>query len=433
MRNGFSLDKTLLKEEMAHMEKSYSFKAAAKIILQKNNRAMSAEEITEIALEEGMISTEGKTPVATMGAQLYQDTKYNEKSEFERAGRGLFILKSKRDTNQDLPTLINNHNRKTREQLKEILIKMDPFQFEYLVGDLLKEIGYDDIEVTKRSGDKGIDIYANLTLNGITSVKTIVQVKRKSGNISNDVISQIRGSAEADQRSMVITTSDFTKSAIEEAHAQSKIPVGMINGDKLIDLMFQYKVGMSAKSQTVYYIDNSYFESKIDADVQETRKQNSIWPLPGGVDSYVETLNKLLEEIQSSPREKKQLVKWFITNFENVTSENSAASYVNVAKLMGLVYIKNTKFYLSEIGSRYFETRDKETLYQTIIDNIIAVEEIYEFLKSSDKPQSEKAIHEYITDSLNLNWQSYAQISYRLLWLLNLDKIKKEEGGYVAL
>ncbi|MES0489589.1 MAG: winged helix-turn-helix domain-containing protein [Leptospirales bacterium] len=77
------------------MKTTRTFKDAAKYILEENNRAMHTNEITELALEKGILITDGQTPSATMGAQLYQDTKYNSSSIFERAGRGLFLLKSK--------------------------------------------------------------------------------------------------------------------------------------------------------------------------------------------------------------------------------------------------------------------------------------------------------------------------------------------------
>ncbi len=63
---------------------------------------------------------------------------------------------------------------------------MDPYQFEHLIGELLSELGYENVDVTKQSGDGGIDVVADLTLKGITNVKTVVQVKRyKASNKIN--------------------------------------------------------------------------------------------------------------------------------------------------------------------------------------------------------------------------------------------------------
>ena len=57
---------------------------------------------------------------------------------------------------------------------------MDPYQFEFLIADLLATIGYEDVQVTRRSGDKGVDVVANLRMEGITDVKTVIQVTHES-------------------------------------------------------------------------------------------------------------------------------------------------------------------------------------------------------------------------------------------------------------
>jgi hypothetical protein len=54
-----------------------SFKKAAIEILKSAEEPLSAKEITDIALQKGLIDTEGQTPEATMGAQLYIDINKN--------------------------------------------------------------------------------------------------------------------------------------------------------------------------------------------------------------------------------------------------------------------------------------------------------------------------------------------------------------------
>jgi HB1, ASXL, restriction endonuclease HTH domain len=44
---------------------------AAEKVLRAAKRPLSAREITEIALREGLITSHGKTPEATMSARLY--------------------------------------------------------------------------------------------------------------------------------------------------------------------------------------------------------------------------------------------------------------------------------------------------------------------------------------------------------------------------
>lgn len=61
-----------------------AFLDAAYQILKDSNRPMSAEEITQQALDRGLLVTRGKTPAATMSASLYMDIK-------EKGGASRFI------------------------------------------------------------------------------------------------------------------------------------------------------------------------------------------------------------------------------------------------------------------------------------------------------------------------------------------------------
>ena len=318
--------------------KKLSFKEAALKILKEAEEPLTAKEITEIALEKELIKTTGSTPEATMAAQLYSDINNNNNSKFKKIGKGLFALKKQTKSTKSPLIAIQNQNELVKKKLIEKIQEMDPFQFEYLVAELLQKIGYEDVEVTKRSGDKGIDVVGNLTVGGLTNVKTVIQVKRykKGNNISGRYITQLRGSAEVDQRGLIITTSDFTKDANNEAKATNKMPVALVNGEKLIELLFKYKVGVKEDTVSVFSIDSELFENELSdsTTISNTNSKNrSIWPLPGGINSYVDTLNKLLEKISTTKSSRKDLINWFIDTFDNVSSSKTANGYLNVPKI----------------------------------------------------------------------------------------------------
>ena len=69
-----------------------SFKQAAKQILAKANKPLHYKVITQQAIKNGLLQSQGKTPWATMSAVLSVDVK-NEDSDFYRAGPGLYGLK----------------------------------------------------------------------------------------------------------------------------------------------------------------------------------------------------------------------------------------------------------------------------------------------------------------------------------------------------
>jgi restriction endonuclease Mrr len=415
-------------------QKKMSFKEAAVEILKKANEPLTAIEIATRATQEGLIQTEGKTPEATMAAQLYVDINKNKDSRFKKVGRGKFSLREQTDSPSTPLLLIEKQNSLVKHALMKKLTEMDAYQFEFLVGDLLKEIGYENVSVTKRSGDKGIDVTANLTMDGITNVKTVIQAKKyKPGNnISGDVITQLRGSAEVDQRGLVITTSEFTKSAIDESKAPNKMPVSLVNGEKLISLMLKYGIGVKKDSIDLYSLNMEYFENEEVAGREQTPsgKYQGLWPLPGGADSYVETLIKYLDAIQSGVHTRKKLVEWYKSNFNTVKSDNTANGYINVPKNMGLTSIQDGIVNLTEAGIQVLQTKDLEYLYQTISKNIVAFDDIVEFIRTSEEPQTELNILEFVKQNFDIKWSSFAQVNFRLIWLVNLKKLRDGEDGY---
>ena len=141
--------------------------------------------ITELALAEGLIQTEGITPEATMRAQLGTDIKRREAAgrppRFRAFGRGLYGLAEPADP---LGGAVNEHNGHVRERFRQRLSETDPQAFEHLIADLLTSLGFEGVEVTRYSGDGGIDVRATLTVGGVTGVRTAVQVKRWANNVS---------------------------------------------------------------------------------------------------------------------------------------------------------------------------------------------------------------------------------------------------------
>ena len=62
-------------------------------ILRKENRPLTAKEITEIAIKSGLMTSRGKTPWASVGARIYVDLQTNgADSKFKKVGKGKFAL-----------------------------------------------------------------------------------------------------------------------------------------------------------------------------------------------------------------------------------------------------------------------------------------------------------------------------------------------------
>lgn len=162
-----------------------NFKEAAYHVLGKEKKPLSTKEITQIALKEGLITTDGKTPDATMGAVIYTDIKQKgEKSLFAKVKRALFGLREwdeetheKKDETIKIPLGANL----IIKYLKERQFKSDsPTDFEEAIKDAFNFLGFEG-EVIGGKGDTDVLLTANI---GQESFKVNVDGKTsKSGKI----------------------------------------------------------------------------------------------------------------------------------------------------------------------------------------------------------------------------------------------------------
>jgi restriction system protein len=157
---------------------------------------------------------------------------------------------------------IRAHNLAARDALRAALSTTPPYAFEHLIRDLLEAMGYEDVSVTKASGDKGVDVLATVQF-GITTITEVVQVKRHQGNIQRPVIDQLRGSLvyHGAIRGTVITLSGFSAGARDAALFQNAAPITLIDGEKLVDLLIEHEVGIRKRPVELYEVDEETFST----------------------------------------------------------------------------------------------------------------------------------------------------------------------------
>ena len=146
-----------------------------------------------------------------------------------------------------------------REQLADILQNMDPYGFERLAQRVLRECGFTQVEVTKKSGDGGIDGTGKLKINGIFSFNVAFQCKRYSGLVGAPAIRDFRGSLTTNiEKGVLITTGTFSKAAREEAASPGKQQIDLVDGEAFTTLFAEYGIGV--KEVKTYEIDDSFFQ-----------------------------------------------------------------------------------------------------------------------------------------------------------------------------
>lgn len=148
-----------------------------------------------------------------------------------------------------------------KEQLIERLGNLPPSGFEQLTGRLLVAAGFHDVKVVGQSGDGGIDCVGMYRLS-LVSFPTYVQCKRYQGAVGAGMVRDLRGAmAGRGDRGLLITTGTFTSGAQSEATRGGALPIELIDGDTLCELLKQYQLGVKVTQRTVedVDIDDEYF------------------------------------------------------------------------------------------------------------------------------------------------------------------------------
>lgn len=157
------------------------------------------------------------------------------------------------------------------ELLNEIM-KISPYDFERLVVKLLIAMGYGTLEenkdaVTPKSGDEGIDGIVSADKFGFDSIYIQAKQWKKDNLVSRPEIQKFIGALATTQgatKGIFITTSDFTKGAVEIISKQTQNKIVLVNGKQLARLMIEYDLGVSTvATYKVKRIDSDFFNEDI--------------------------------------------------------------------------------------------------------------------------------------------------------------------------
>ncbi|MFI3251811.1 MAG: restriction endonuclease [bacterium] len=213
----------------------------------------------------------------------------------------------------DLKTLLDDHE-------FEILLEQfysyfeDGYVFEEFLREYLLEIGLDEVEVTQRSGDGGVDLKAIRKGVGDFSETDItnyyVQAKRYAPTgpkIAPNKIRELKGTLPFGYKGIFITTACFSEISKSEASNDPSKPVILVDGKALVQscidkqIGFVYKPVFSKKRMDVFF-------RKVNENVLTTIKEDGevvvLDNTPIDSAEYVEkklTLNDIRSRIISMP------------------------------------------------------------------------------------------------------------------------------------
>lgn len=246
-------------------------------VLKENNLPLSVKSIYDKIVANDFYQFKAQDPLSVVRVELRRHCQgvdfptASKKKYFQILNDGtyclieqshLFIKDDKKkkvienDEKRLITTLKTTHNdyvRSFKLQLLEQLKEIDPETFEIFCKKLLKVYGFKDLKVTKPKKDGGIDGHGKLKV-GISYLNVAVQCKRwKNATVGRTEIDKFRGAIQGDfEQGIFITTSKFSKEALNATTKKGAVPIILIDGMMIIEIMIEKKFGIEVTEMPLY-------------------------------------------------------------------------------------------------------------------------------------------------------------------------------------
>lgn len=250
---------------------------AAKIALQLIDRPANLKQIYGKILERSLYQFGAKDPLSVLRVQVErhcEETNWSAAAKdkvFSKDDNGFYSLlqyrvkpsldnlisESSVDNLLLVQQLAKNLRQNTINQILERLYSLEPDDFESFCQRFLTRYGFENMVVTQRGRDGGIDVHGYLEV-GISQLHVAAQCKRyKRGNkVSRPDISQFRGDIQGEyQQGIFITTSEFTQEAQEIAFKRGCVPIVLIDGQTLAEIMIDREIGVTKNNIPIYDVE----------------------------------------------------------------------------------------------------------------------------------------------------------------------------------
>lgn len=148
----------------------------------------------------------------------------------------------------ELKTIHLKHFDAFKRQLLNQLKEVPPKTFEIFAKKLLEVYGFQEVNVTSYTKDGGLDGYGKLKV-GITYLNVAFQCKRwKTTSLSKIEIDKFRGAIQGMyEQGIIFTTSSFSKNALTVTRRSGAVPIILIDGQTLVNIMIEKNLASTQK------------------------------------------------------------------------------------------------------------------------------------------------------------------------------------------
>ena len=158
-------------------------------------------------------------------------------------------------------------------------------------------------------------------------------------------------------------------------------------------------------------------------------KLKGIWPLPGGIRSYVLTLRKILARIDGENLSTDAFVLWLREEF-SLSGARSPQGYLRVVEnCLGFLDKENGFLRLTSQAKEFLKTGNRKLVFDALNSRILGFDEIISMLSGGQRLDLLE-VHKGLIEKCNVKWEKTNQAMWRLNWLMSLGYADKKRGKY---
>lgn len=205
-----------------------------------------------------------KYQITKLGIEIAKDYEKFKEWFLKVYGKNLEDGQILQTPQENLDQSIDDLNTELKDEILSEILNRNPIFFEKLVLEIFGKIyNVKDTKLTQNGSDGGIDGIIDEDMFGFS--KIYIQAKRyDKGTIGRPRIQEFIGalSDKPTKKGIFVTTSKFTKEAIEFSKNHQTYSIALVDGDKLCELMIKYKIGVQIKEiKEIYGLDIDFFEN----------------------------------------------------------------------------------------------------------------------------------------------------------------------------
>jgi len=218
--------------------------------------------LTELGQHTNLVTLDIERDITSKSDKYWEAKKEENK---QRKLKETVNTASNADTDVTTETDIDIANDRWKAKIREILLNLNPYDFEVFSRILLKKMGVfnDDKLGVQKSNDGGIDGFGYITSDDFRTTRVAIQSKRYTENkVGPKDIQAFRGAIvnHNAEYGFFITTSTFTSDARKAAVTGGGNPITLIDIDKIIELVEKYQIGLIPVN--TFVVDEAYYHFK---------------------------------------------------------------------------------------------------------------------------------------------------------------------------